>query len=291
MFRLLEKFNTICEPIIIIDVGAMDYDDGVSDYQALLRPGASKVIYFEPIEEDCKHINISTCNDRIFLPYFVGDGSKKVFHQCKHPMCSSLYPPNISLINNFQGNFASSYHVTKKSEVQTHRLDDIDEVFDADYLNVDVQGAELDVLKGGVNVISDVMVIHSEVEFVPMYINQPLFSGVDQFLRKHGFLFYNFYLMRSLTLKYENDVTWKNQSPWESQDQAVWADAIYVKDITQYDQLSPQKLLKLAIIMHDVYNAFDLAYFALQSLDQLTNSQLAIQYHYLFENEASVNNK
>ena len=57
-----------------------------------------------------------------------------------------------------------------------------------DLLWMDVQGAELLVLRGMGGLLSSVRIIHTEVEFKPMYEGQPLFSEVDTFLREAGFV-------------------------------------------------------------------------------------------------------
>jgi hypothetical protein len=52
---------------------------------------------------------------------------------------------------------------------------------------VDVQGAELDVLRGGTSVLKNLKLIELEVEFNYQYKGQALFSEIDLFLRKHGY--------------------------------------------------------------------------------------------------------
>src|SRR6185503_5009621 len=57
-----------------------------------------------------------------------------------------------------------------------------------DALKLDVQGAALDVLAGAEERLSDVRVVETEVEFNPMYREQPLFADVDRFLRERDFV-------------------------------------------------------------------------------------------------------
>src|SRR6185436_9145099 len=56
-----------------------------------------------------------------------------------------------------------------------------------DCLKVDVQGAELDVLRGGSSILKNLKLIELEVEFNHQYKGQALFSEIDLFLRQHGF--------------------------------------------------------------------------------------------------------
>lgn len=49
-------------------------------------------------------------------------------------------------------------------ELQTVSLDDVKEAHGADYLKLDVQAAELDVLRGAEKVLESVLAIQAEVE-------------------------------------------------------------------------------------------------------------------------------
>ena len=74
------------------------------------------------------------------------------------------------------------YKTVSTHEVQTTRLDDIPDIGTCDYLKIDVQGGELDVLKGAQRVLKDVIAVHCEVEFAPVYRDQPLFAEIDTLL-------------------------------------------------------------------------------------------------------------
>ena len=150
----------------------------------------------------------------------------------------------------------------------------LDEVPAIDFLKLDVQGAELDVLNGGDRVLADALVVHTEVEFVEMYKGQPLFAEVDQRLRRSGFVFHKFAGVAGRTFKplvVNNDVN-------KCLSQMLWADAVYVKDFMALDRLPPEKLLRLAVILHMVYGSFDLAIQALLAYDRQCSSGLAPAY-------------
>jgi hypothetical protein len=64
----------------------------------------------------------------------------------------------------------------------------------AAYLKLDIQGAELEVLRSGEQILDQsVTAIRTEVEFQPIYRDQPLFRDVDEFLAKRGFVFSGFH--------------------------------------------------------------------------------------------------
>ena len=45
---------------------------------------------------------------------------------------------------------------------------------------------ELMALEGGTGMLADVLVVHTEVEFVEMYKGQPLFADIDIFCAQRG---------------------------------------------------------------------------------------------------------
>ena len=59
-----------------------------------------------------------------------------------------------------------------------------------DFIKIDIQGAELDVFRGGVTTLRDVVAIVTEAEFICLYENQPLFGDVCAFLAEQGLSFF-----------------------------------------------------------------------------------------------------
>ncbi|MFC1676337.1 FkbM family methyltransferase [Planctomycetota bacterium] len=269
------------EPIKIVDVGAMILDSNPPEYHALLKPGVSKLIGFEPNEQECRKLNESCNDDSSYLPYFIGDGSERKFNLCKYNATSSLYESNMNLLEKFQ-NLAELCELIETSAVSTMRLDDIDQVKGADYLKIDVQGAEVDVFNGAENLLSEIMIIHTEVEFVPIYIDQPLFAEVDHILRKNGFLFHKFFGISGRCFK----PFVINENINERMSQMLWSDAIYVKSFMDFDSISPEKLFKLAVILHDVYLSYDMVYNILQHYDKQKKTEYAKQYISIFSQNA-----
>jgi hypothetical protein len=79
---------------------------------------------------------------------------------------SSLLEPNMALLDQFTG-FAELFRVVATRPVATRRLDDVPQAAGADYLKLDVQGAELMVLDGAAETLRSVLVVHTEAEFAP----------------------------------------------------------------------------------------------------------------------------
>ncbi len=249
-------------PIRIVDVGAMTLGADTDPYAPLLRALRCEVVGFEPLEAECEKLNRGAAPGRVYLPHAIGDGSARTFHRCSAAMTSSLFEPNTALLTLFH-DLAELVQVVETRAVQTHRLDDIAQARGADFLKVDVQGAELMVFQGAVEVLRDVLVIHTEAEFVPLYKDQPLFADVDAFLRQQGFLLHRLAGVsgrRFKALPLPPNAVKANQF--------LWGDAVYVRDFTALERLAPLQLLKLAAIVHENYGSHDLAALALQAHDR-----------------------
>ena len=273
MFSLCEILSKPAPSIHVVDVGAMGLDGMLPPYQALLAAGVARVTGFEPVESECRKLNATSAPGHAFLPYVVGNGTTRTFHQCNFSMTSSLYEPNTPLLDRFQ-NLGELTRVVQRSPVETRRLDDLAEVRDVDYLKLDVQGAECDVIEGAAEILSNALVVHTEVEFVPLYIGQPLFAEVDQALRRKGFCFHRFAGLAGRTFKpliYQNNVN-------AMLSQALWADVVYVRDWMGWESLKAEQLLKLALVLHDVYSSCDLCLMALHHFDAKMGTALGAQY-------------
>jgi FkbM family methyltransferase len=259
----------------IIDIGAMSIGtDKQHQSSRLVKAGKANVIGFEPVAEACEKLNAESAGTpQRYLPYAVGDGSEGEFRETNQPMTSSLYEPNTKLLEQFQA-LAELTTVVKRTRIQTKRLDDIAEVADADYLKMDVQGAELDILRGATRTLSSVVAVHTEVAFVPMYCDQPLFADVDAELRRRGFILHNLYSLAGRAFK----PFVKNNDVGERISQHLWGDAVYVRDFMRLDALTPEQLLKLALIVHETYLSFDLAAYVLRAYDRMTGKTLGADF-------------
>ena len=96
--------------------------------------------------------------------------------------------------------------------------------------------------------------IHTEVEFVPLYKEQPLFADIDIFVRSRGFALHKLKLF-GRTFK----PLIANNNPYAALSQNLWGDAVYVRDFMAFDRLTPEALLKIAVICHENYESYDLA--------------------------------
>lgn len=242
----------------IVDIGAMDVGEE-PPYSRLMRPGKFRIVGFEPIENECAALNAKAGPGRLFLPYFIGDGSERTFHINSAVMTSSFFQADPEVVNRFNS-LGELMRTVRTERVRTRRLDDIAELTRVDFLKADVQGAELEVLRGGRRVLSQTKLIECEVNFVPMYRDMPLWSDIDAEMRAQGFLFHTFSGLAGRAFK----PVVVNNDPTMPVAQLLWGNALYVRDFRRFKDLSPDDLLRLALIMHEQYRSFDLVALALQ---------------------------
>lgn len=270
---IADLIATAIPPIEIYDIGAML--EGQERFAGLVNQGLASVNGFEPNPVEYEKLRAWNAPRRRYFPYFLGQGAPATFHATRYPGCSSLYEPNPAMIDLFQdmgtvlpdGNFV----IVGTERVNTVRLDDVPGLPPCDYMKLDVQGAELDVLRGGMAALAKAVVLEAEVEFVPLYKNQPLFGHIQAFLHDQGFVLHKFI-----------DITGRTLRPWAiagnvraAMSQVLWADAVFVRNYAAADLYSDEQLLKAAAILYDVYNSHDLAHYLLRQYDQRRGTALA----------------
>jgi len=255
----------------IIDVGAAEGPEGPV-YTKLMGALPCEVVGFEPDVAECEKLNRQAGSTHLYLPHAIGDGSRRTFYECTSPYCSSLFEPNIALADKFQ-NLGDLLRVVGTRPIETRRLDDLSETANADFLKVDVQGGELLVLQGAIERLRSILAVHIEVEFLPLYKDQPLFADIDSFLRAQGFAFHTL-VPSGRTFK----PVLVNNDPSGWVRQIVWADAVYVRDFMTFAELAPDSLLKLAAILHEIYESVDVTALALVAYDKQIGSQLQAKY-------------
>lgn len=268
-FRLLTGENL---PMKLVDLGANPID-GPAPYATIFEGGQSQIVGFEPNREGLAKLNAAKSQRETYLPHAIGDGRRHTLHTCRAPGMTSLLKPNAKVLNLFHG-FPAWGEVIATEEVDTLRLDDVPETAGADYIKLDIQGAELMVLQNAPNRLADAVVLHCEAEFLQMYEGQPLFSEIEAFLRGQGYSFHRFYPIVSrmvVPISMGEDI-------YAGMSQQLWADAVFIRDLTKLDALSNRQLLAMASILHDCYQSLDVVVHLLVAYGQRTGRELAGVY-------------
>lgn len=259
-----------CPPLRICDVGAMDLGEG-TPFAALMSLPGTELIGFEPNPDECEKLVRSAPPGRSYFPHFVGDGTERTFRFCSWNATSSLYEPNMPLLERF-ADLPPLLQVKERVPVKTTRLDDVPGLGRVDFLKIDVQGATLDVLRGAPRTLEECVVVQCEAEFVPLYDGEPLFAEIDLEMRERGFLFHRFLGLSERTFA---PLARPRGVPGG---QMLWTDAIYVKSFMDFDRLSPEQLVRLALVVERLILSPDLALLALKHHSQKTGSTYYGQY-------------
>lgn len=256
------------EPLRLLDVGARA---GIDPRWERFH-GDLEVLGFEPDADECARLNAVT--DRRykarFLPYALGaEEGERTFHVSRWPVASSTYEPNAHFLADFP-EAAALLETVERRVLAVTPLDSVvaREGVKPDMLKVDVEGAELDVLRGGEDSLAGSLALDIEVEFVPLFRDQPLFADVDTFLRQRGWQVLG---LRRVAWRRTRGLT-REVSRYGGQ--LVSADALYVNAGARTAGLSVLRALKLAAILaayrqHD----FAAALFHEPPLDTLTDHE------------------
>jgi FkbM family methyltransferase len=243
-----------------------DYDDYASQGWGLFSPNLT-IYGFDADEEACEVANADLETRQIdwkevHIPLALGKAEEeRTLYVTKAPMCSSLYPPNEAYLSRFAG-LPELVNLDFSCQVETNTLDDfceLEEINEINFLQIDVQGADLDVLEGSSKILDSISAIQIEVEFSHLYIDQPLFADVDTLLRKQGFTLFD------ISTSYRV----RSSSPIRSNvrlGQLLWGDAFYFRDPIQSKSQNPEQIFKIACIA-DVLSFPD---YALELLEYLT---------------------
>ena len=262
------------DSLAIVDVGAASHGQGSEPYAELMQAGLAKVIGFEPDAEEARKLSALYPNNH-YLPWFIGADGNAKFHKTNWAMTSGLLKPNEPVLACFT-HLQEAVRLESIQDVETRCLDDAlskSGFLDIDMIKIDVQGAELSVFQHAQRALELATVIWTEVEFVALYENQPLFADVDSFLRGNGYQLHTLTGWGTRTFK-----PVRLRKSLNSGRQLLWADAIYVKDFTKLDSLSPEKLARLAVLLHHVVKSPDFCRKVLHELDNRTKSEYVGRY-------------
>jgi FkbM family methyltransferase len=237
----------------VLDIGANPID-GDPPYKGMLERGLCTMVGFEPQAGVLANLQRRKGPQEKYLPIAVGDGTQRILYICRAQGMTSLLKPDpghLALFNDFP----SLGHIEQEVRVQTHRLDDIDAVEHVDFLKIDIQGSELEVLKSGQQKLSRAIAIQTEVSFVTLYQNQPTIGMVDIAMREMGFVPHCLAELKRWPIA----PIVVDGNPRKSLRQLLEADIVYVRDFSSLKNMDREQWKHLALVAHYCYNSFDLA--------------------------------
>jgi FkbM family methyltransferase len=236
----------------VVDIGANPIDTE-PPYKRMLNSRLCTLVGFEPQAEGLAKLNAVKSDLESYLPYAVGDGKPGILKVCHAPGMTSLLTPERRVLDCFPG-FTQFGQVNQEIPIETRTLDSIAEITHIDFLKIDVQGGELAVFRNGGARLSSAIAIQSEISFVTLYKDEPVFGEIDLTLRALGFIPHMFEKINKrmiLPLHFGDNL-------FGSINQLLEADIVYVRDFTQPEKMSPEQLKHLALVAHHCYGSYDL---------------------------------
>ena len=177
---------------------------------------------------------------------------EKTFRITKNQQNSSIYAPNYEFVNKYKD--PERFQIKEEIKMNCNTLDNIIEKNNESYfMKLDTQGSEYEILKGGNNVINNAIGFEIEIEFKDIYLNQPLFNEVNQFLISNNFILIDFLNL----LKWERD-NYRNYG------EIICVDALYLRRpeyiLDNLDLSNEQKYANLIryVIILAMYKRLDL---------------------------------
>lgn len=192
------------EVTTIFDVGAYK---GISSYMYSQMFKDAIIYAFEPDYYSLCKLADNIRYDMAIIPirYAISDreGGEDFYVNNKKDT-NSLLKPIHSAISNVQ--------IAKISVRTIDGYCNSNEIESIDILKLDIQGNELNALKGAKRMLPTIKLIATELMFIKMYENQAMYHDIISYLESHGFKLFNMYNFKLL-----------------KSGQVGWCDAIFIR--------------------------------------------------------------
>lgn len=270
------------EKVTLVDVGALG---GVkapwSDVRPLLR-----VIGFEPQDGVTQTVRKENGD----IQGGVTIGAKEgvgILYITQKPDNSSLAVPNHAFTNCL--GVGDRFIVTHEESVNVMPLDTWlkqENIPTVDFLKIDTQGTEGDVLEGARETLASVLGLDIEINFAKRYKGQSYFSDIDAMLRTEGFVLFD---LQRRYLKYAVGVRFG-----EPKGQLTHGTALYLRSIESFGALLKKqndehaaRLLAVFLMIITLYGYYDYALAILKEYGKMLPENIRGKIEHSFQTELS----
>jgi len=208
------------DDITLVDIGArgglQEHWDKISDKLNVIMFEADKrecLALTKKLPSNFKVINAALSDKHGSMPLYL----------CRKRATSSVYKPKVDFLKKFED--IRRFDIEKSIKIESDTLDNqirLNNISDVDFIKIDTQGHELNILKGSKWILKKTVGLELEVSFAEMHSGQPLFHEINEFMTKKGFALFD------LSLVYWNRQG-GNKYHYSKKGQLVWGDALYLR--------------------------------------------------------------
>jgi FkbM family methyltransferase len=143
----------------------------------------------EPDPEEAERLETQGNYEKVFKLALSDVHGERTLYVTREPDKSSILEPDLEVIKDWFTESISSYEVVKRIAVHTTTIDKLfeDSGIIFDWVKIDTQGSEYEVLQGANKTLNDTTVILTELSAVKQYINQKTTVEFISEINKIGF--------------------------------------------------------------------------------------------------------
>lgn len=209
--QVLESLFPNRQSGVIVDVGA---GDGTVSTEIVNLFKCNILYAFEPQRIQFEQIVKKTSVTPSIVPFHCALGSSPStleLNITRNAGSSSFYVKNEANSNKY---YSDSLTKERTEQVEVKTLDSFGFVTEIDLIKLDVQGYEIEVLKGALNTLKRTKLVLLEMQNHDFYLESPKYFDLDTFMRLSGFTF-GFHIPMPRSFKINREYEW---------------DALYIND-------------------------------------------------------------
>ena len=244
--------------LTIVDIGATGFDKN-NRFNVFFKNFKNIQIFkFDEIDR----IKSDDEKDVLINSFLWSEENLKKFYITKNLVGSSFFKLNDDLLKEYLNYEENKIIEIKEKKLQ--KLDNIKDIKDIDFLKIDSEGSEFEILKGADKKISSILGLEIEQQYLQRYKFSPKFFEISKLLDDKDFELYLIYNERWKKNNFKFNVS--------SNYKLVWGDFIYflsyegLKTMILNSKLKENILFKyLALLM--MYNLYDEALNTIKKLE------------------------